>query len=499
MDLGKRIALIALPVIVAIVALAVILASEEEDKVRKHNTDYIQSLNYDLNELLAVDLTPKSIDISKVGESRKRPPGKVIVVTKKKHDVSSNLTENALLNPSAGVVFPGAVLKQDRTLAEGLPTPYTLPRGPLTIRVDLPGLEDKGVVTIQSPTNVNVEMGIQRITGYWFDNVKDKQGYQPTIRAFADSHKAYTKEQIGIECGFGAQWGKSQATTGLKVESTDKETIVYRAFKQIYYTVYVEEPEEAGAMFAKRVKLDANNMPATEPPGFVRSVDYGRIIIVQMTTTQKVTEQEAEATLEYKTFGTKFDSNLRSHFERIGQNSLFKALVLGGGDASAEVLAGDIGKVNEAITEGIGFSKDSPAYAISYTVTDLKTRAISEMKTSTSYIETVREELPNRSITLKHEGGFVANFSVKWMVYDEAQKKYVEKRWKSGNQTAPYEHLCTFPGDARDFTVEGRYCIWPRIGRIPGKWNSKIKKYLVLDGNKRITLKGTTLNCKMTD
>ncbi len=494
MNSRKRIALIALPVIVAIVALAVIFSRVEKDKVRKHNTDYIQSLNYDLDELLAVDLTPKSIDFTEVGESRETGTGEVIIITKKKHDVSSNLTENALLNPGAGVVFPGAILKQDRTLAEGLPTPYTLARGPLTIRVDLPGLEDQGVVSIQSPTNVNVEKEIQKITGYWFDNVRDTRGYQPAIRAFADSHKAYTKEQIGIECGFGAQWGKSQATSGLKVASTDKETIVYRAFKQIYYTVYVEEPQEAGAMFGRSVKLDATNMPPTEPPGFVRSVDYGRIIIVQMTTTQEVTEQEAEATLEYKSFGTKFDSNLQERYESISQNSLFKALVLGGGDTSAEVLAGDIGKMNEAITEGILFSKDSPAYPISYTVADLKTRTISEMKTTTTYIETIRKVLSDRKITLRHVGAFVAKFYVKWKEKD-AKGGMVPKSYASGKKTAGYRHEIVFPGDAQDIRVEAQVA----TGLIWDPWHHHHKNYPTLDGDKLLRLSGTTLDSSFTD
>ncbi len=458
-----------------------------------HNTKYIQSLQYDLDKLLAVDLTPKQLDFSEVGETREHAPGEVIIVTKRQQDASSNLTENTLLNPSGGVVFPGALLKQDHTLAEGVPSPYTFPRGPLTIRVDLPGLEDKGAVTIQSPTNVNVEAAIQKVTGYWFDNVKSKQGYKPMIRAFSSSHKAYTKQQIGIQLGVGAQWGKSQATAGLKVESSDEETIVYRLFKQIYFTVLVEEPELAGAMFAKGVKLDANNMPATQPPGFVRSVDYGRIIIIQMTTTGKVTKQEAEATLEYKSLGGKFDSKMRQHYDKIVQNSSFKALALGGGDASAKVLAGDIGEMNEAIIKGIDFSKDSPAYPISYIVADLKTREISEMKTTTKYIETVRNILPDRSITLRHKGAFVANFYVKWQEYDKERKKYVPKSWSSGDKTAPYEYMLSFPGDARDFSVEGRYAIFIKT------WRSKFKKYPVLDGNKQITLKGTTLKCEMTD
>ena len=94
------------------------------DKGQIDNTHYIQSLQYDLNALLAVDLTPKQIDSSEVGESRDHRPGEVIIITKKRLDASSNLTENTLLNPSAGVVFPGAALFATVTswnlVAEGL-------------------------------------------------------------------------------------------------------------------------------------------------------------------------------------------------------------------------------------------------------------------------------------------------------------------------------------------------------------------------------------------
>lgn len=452
-----------------------------------HNTQYIQSLNYDLNELLAVNLEPTS---QPVYPPRERKAGEVIVCTKTKHDVTSNLSENALLNPNTGVVFPGAILKQDRTLAEGLPTPYTLPRGPLTIRVALPGLEDKGVVTIQSPTNVSVEVEIEKIIDYWFEQVKDKKGYQPPVRAFSLSHKSYTKEQIGVEFGFGAQWGKNSATLSLKVQSTHEQTFVYRAFRQIYYSVYVEEPVEAGDMFADSVKLNAANMPATQPPGFVRSADYGRIIIVQMTTSSQITEQEAEATLDYMTMvGVKIDSKLKEKYEKIAQNSMFQALVLGGGNDSAQLLSNNPEKIGEAIINGIEFSKANPAYPVSYVVVDLRSRVVSEMKTTTNYIETVRQVLPDRSITLKHRGGYVGWFTVTWKEIDESEK-FVTKSYNSGNKTNPWDHTITFPGDATDFIVTGHNY----TGLVWDKHREKSIRYGVLNGNKTVTIGGTTLN-----
>jgi thiol-activated cytolysin len=462
-------------------------------KEMKHNTDYIQNLKYDLNELLAVDLEPTS---QPVYPPRERKSGQVIVCTKTKHDVSSNLSENALLNPSTGVVFPGAILKQDRTLAEGLPTPYTLPRGPLTIRVALPGLKDKGVATIQSPNNIAVEVAIEKIIDHWFKEVKDKEGYQPPVRAFSMSHKSYTKEQIGVELGFGAQWGNNRATLGLKTESTHELTIAYRAFRQIYYTVYIEEPEEAGAMFADSIKLDVTNMPAAQPPGFVRSVDYGRIIIVQMTTTSQITGQEAEATLDYTTMGgVKADSKLKEKYEKIAQNSSFQALVLGGGNDTAELLSGNPKQIGEAIIKGITFSKTNPAYPISYTVVDLKSRAVSEMKTTTRYIETVRTVLPDRSIMLKHRGGYVAWFTVTWKEYDDQSEKFVTRSYNSGDKTNPWDHTLWFPGDARDFVVTGHN----HTGLLWDKHREKTIRYGVLDGNKKVTIKGTTLKMSITD
>jgi thiol-activated cytolysin len=459
----------------------------KEDEAMNDNTQYIQGLKYDLNELLAVNLEPSS---QPVYPDREEKSGQVIVCKKIKHDLARNLSENALLNPSTGVVYPGSVLKQDRTLAEGLPTPYALPRGPLTIRVALPGLGDKGVATIKSPTNVSVEVEIEKIINYWFDNIKDKQGYKPPIRAFSMSHKSHTKEQIGVEFGFGAQWGKSSATLGLKVQSTHEETIVYRAFRQIYYTVYIEEPEEAGAMFADSVKLDATNMPATQPPGFVRSVDYGRIIIVQMTTTSQVTAQECEATLDYTTMvGVKIDSKLKEKYEKIAQDSSFQALVLGGGNDAAQLLSGDPKKIGEAIINGIEFSKNNPAYPVSYVVADLKSRVVSEMKTTTSYIETVREVLMNRSITLRHRGGYVGWFTVAWKEND-GSGRFVAKSYNSGDKTNPWDHTLTFPGDATDFIVTGHNY----TGLIWDKHREKSMRYGVLDGDKTVTIGGTTLN-----
>jgi thiol-activated cytolysin len=211
-----------------------------------------------------------------------------------------------------------------------------------------------------------------------------------------------------------------------------------------------------------------------------------------MITSAKATKQEAEATLDYKSTGKKVTADLQEKYENIAKNSVFKAIVLGGGSGSADVIMGDTEKIKEVLIQGIVFSKSNPAYPLSYTVADLKTRATSQCRLTTKYIETNCQTLYDRTITFKHTGGFVANFHITWNEYDKLSKTVVTKTWFSNDQTAPYEYMLTFPGDASDFHVEARYAIWIKT------WRSKFLNFPVLaKDNTIVNLHGPTWDCKM--
>lgn len=452
----------------------------------KRNTRYIQALDYDLQKLLAVDLAPTALPVpDHTLKSHKR-----ILCTKTHQNTSRILTDNALLNPSAGVVFPGAIVKQDRTLAEGQPTPYTFPRGPLTIRVSLPGLGEKGVVTVDAPSAISVNKQIDMVVEYWFDNV-NKEGYKPPTRAFSSSRKSYTKEQIGIDLGFGAQWGRSATTASMRTESNHEATFVYRAFKQIYYTVYVQEPEEAGDVFVDNVVLNTTNMPATQPPGLVRSVDYGRIIIVQMTTDSTINDVKAEASLNYVT-GSKIEAKLAVECKQIIANSSFQALALGGGSETAQLLAtGDPEKIAEAITNGIEFSKSNPAYPVSYIVADLKSREVSQIRTTTDYIQTACRVMPEEfRIRLKNEGWYDANLFLAW---DQPEYDADGNRTGRTHQGGYRPFHRVHKGESTDVWVpsDAEHIRFTGQARSDGKSQEKTEHFDVLDGNKQITVGGT--------
>jgi thiol-activated cytolysin len=452
------------------------------------NTDYIDGLQYDLKQLLSVSLSPSS---QPAVDPRTERNGAVIICSKTPNTARSDATENALLDPSGGVIFPGALVQEDRSLAEGLPTPLTLPRAPLRIRVDLPGIGASGSRTIDNPSNLSVPAAIDEIVDTWFTTTAEKQGYKPAIRAFFSANRAYTTEQIGVDMGFSAQWGNNSASAKIDLSHSTEQTVVMKAFKQVYFTTIVEEPGTAGSVFLDDVVLTPRTINAEQPPGFVRSVDYGRIIVVQMITKGAESSIDAQAALDYAT-GTDVTvkADLKTKYKNIVDNSQFKVLALGGSAAdSVELFSGSPDKILGVIAAGVTFSKDNPAYPIAYKVADLKTRQVAKMSVTTDYIETNCQEYPNGWVELSHKGGYVAYFTMNWKERDKLGN-LVSKNWSSGDKTAGYSHKIWLPGDATDIRIKGvEY-----TGLLWDKERDALNLRLPAVPNKCYAIWGTTLD-----
>ena len=429
----------------ATVALALAGAAQANEQL---NTDYINSLMYNRDQLLAVSLAPTS---------QPATPGKlkrssaVVICTNEPQVATSNPTENAMLDPSGGVIFPGAIVRMDQQLARGTPTPYVLPRAPLTIRLDFPGCGDRCTRTIQNVTNVSVPNAVEEIVR----SVGPKA--QVAARAFYSATKAYSKTQVAVDLGFSAQWQNNSASASSSVSNMTEQTVTIKAFKQVYYTAIAEAPVTAGSVFANTVTLTPQNMDAGGPPGFVNTVDYGRIIIVQMTTNNAVTSVDAKAAIDYATSGgTQLSGSAKVKLDKIVQNSDFRVLALGGNAAdTAELFTGGGAGVANVIARGLPYSSNSPAFPIAYKVQDLKTRNLASMRLTTNYVKSECQEFPNAYVDLKHTGVYVAKFAITWNETNASGTGSVAKSWASGDKTAPWKDRVWLPGDASNLSIKG--------------------------------------------
>ena len=470
------------------VSVAMTVAASAASAGEAENSRYINSLNYDLKNLLSVSLAPSS---QPAPSPRSEQAAGVVICTKKPYTARQNVTENALLNPSGGVVYPGALVREDRRLAEGLPTPITTRRAPLTISVDLPGLGARGVKVVQNPTNITVQQAVNELTNAWMSQ-GGASGYKPGIRAFYEAKTAYTNEQIGVDLGFSGQWGTTAASASVDLKRSTEQTVVMKSFKQVYFTASIEEPATPGSVFASNVNLTSADIQTSGPPGIVRSVDYGRLIIVMMITKSAQSRVNAEGALEYATGNTRVDAKAKATYESIVKNSTFKVLALGGGAQDAvDLFTGDPNAIVGVIQKGIVFSRANPAYPIAYKVADLKTHELARMSVSTDYIETNCQEYPNGWVELRHSGAYVAKFSVSYKSHN-AQGATVPYSWNSGNKTAGWSQKIWFPGDAWDIQIKGTVA----TGLVWDPWKDALDMRLSAIPNECYKIWGTTLDRK---
>jgi thiol-activated cytolysin len=411
---------------------------------------YFRTLSYNPLSLLSVS-TP---------DSTQSMPGKatasnsVIICAPMQKKASLDATSITILSPVGGVVYPGALLKANRNLAEGRPDPVSVYRAPMTLSIDLPGLGTDGTVTVADATNSSVQTSVESMLQKWYPKKLAQQARQSL-----EAKKASSQEQVSLDLGFSAKWASNSVKSNLSVNTSSKSSTTVALFRQVYYTVTMDIPRSPGSVFGTLVTLadvkgiaDANN-----PTAYVKSVDYGRLIFVKMETNSSETDADLQGSLKYATGGgVTTNSSLQAKYKKIVDNSTFTVLTLGGNAQAATKVfnSSDANALQDLITESATFSEKNPGYPIAYTVNFLKDNQLAQMSFTNDYTEWTCKEYGSGFIKLKHDGGYVAKFSVTWDETDSSGTKKVGKSWSSGEKTAGWSYTLNLPGDATQVRIK---------------------------------------------
>ena len=418
---------------------------------------YIASLVYQPSQLLSVveDGSTSALPV----KTRGQEPNGVIICTKTNHTVTKNLNEVSILSNTAGVIFPGALVLADQNLKEGRPTPIGLPRSGAQLSVDLPGLENPSVAV--KPDNSSVQQALNRMLEDW--NLKNAPaGYKNAARSFLNVSQSFTKEQVSLDLGFSAKWASGNASAQIGIASTTGKSVVVAYYKQVYYTVTMNTPRFASDVFDDSVTLEqARRVFDTDhPPAYVRSVDYGRILLVKMETAAVDTSANLKGAFEQATSGgVTVSANLAAKYQNILKDATFTALALGGGvETSLKTFAGGAeGKftgLKEYIeTDGV-YRRDNPGVPIAYQVAFLKDNKFALMGFTTDYTETVCVRYPNAWVGLWNDGVYFAWFRVRWTEPGANGIYNQEKMVEFTETTAGWYTKVDLPGDAQGIRIE---------------------------------------------
>ena len=279
---------------------------------------------------------------------------------------------------NSGQMWPGAVIGGE-SIAHGLFTPKILDRAPLTFSASLEGVISGDVsATIEEPSlsafrEAMSEIIQQTLTG------------QTPANIFSQIEEVYSKEQVSFALGLNVHWmaGGIESSFGFDDLTTRSRFVVN--FTQSYYTVDIDPPGSAADWFDPTVTLeDVQDEMRGEPPAYVSSVTYGRM--VYFVVTSELESSQVRAALEYGFGGlATVDGSVSLTHEEVLSETEITAYILGGeGEAAAQAVHG-IDELRDYINSGGTWTKESPGAPISYKLAYLDNDSPARYALATDY------------------------------------------------------------------------------------------------------------------
>ncbi len=441
-------------------------------------SEYVRGLNYDPNAMLEVQnidggllktptdtLTDKSV----VNEDLK-------VCVEVKYSLQQNAEQVAIIRPTNGIIWPGALVKINKGLLDGMPEPVTLKPAPTTLRIDLPGIGEKGTIVVKEPSNSNTQTEIDKALDYWNNN-KYIDGYVNASNSSYNAATSFSSQQLALDLGLNVKWASGSVSSQFNYTSSSTSKVAMMTFKQVFYTVTFDTPPQPGAVFDPSVDLGQikSTFTGAEPPGYVHSVSYGRIIMFRMVTTESASTTEVEGAMKYSTGITSVAADIALKYKKILQNSTIDIVTIGGNadTASQAVTAQNFGDLEPMLTGGNAvYSKSNPGVPIAYTVKFLKDNKVAKMGYTTDYTATECNISRKGIISVKCTGAVTAYFTISYINYEDVPKSFSSSGISLGN-TRTY----TIPGGSHDIQVKaGTSCFgsdrWAvtRLFATPQNW-----------------------------
>ncbi|UOW69209.1 thiol-activated cytolysin family protein [Paraclostridium bifermentans] len=451
----------------------------------------IANLSYNKNEVLAS--SGDSIENVTPREGFKTN-NKFIVVERNKKTLTTSPVDISIIDSVTDRTYPGALQLADDSFVENRPNILMCKRKPIDISIDLPGMKKENTTTVQNPTYSNVSGAVDELVSNWSD--KNSQTHTLPARTQYTESMVYSKSQISNALNINAKLLDNSLGIDFNAISNGEKKVMIAAYKQIFYTVSAQLPNNPSELFDDNVtfkELVRKGVRNETPPLMVSNVAYGRTIYVKLETTSKSKDVQSA----FKALIKNNNVSNSSQYQDIYDNSSFTAVVLGG-DAQEhnKIISKDFDEIRNVIKNNATFSLKNPAYPISYTSTFLKDNSIAAVHNKTDYIETTSTEYSKGKINLDHSGAYVAQFDVSWdeVSYDEnGNEVLTHKIWNRSNndRTAHFSTAIPLEANSKNINILAREC----TGLAWEWWRTVIDEHNVpLSKNINVSIWGTTLS-----
>lgn len=453
--------------------------------------DGIANLSYRKEEVLASNGDKIESFLSKEGLLKNN---QFIVVERTKKSLTTTPVDISIIDSIMDRTYPGALQLADTDFVNNRPNVLQTKRKPLNISIDLPGLKNENTIQVANPTNASVRGAIDTLLGNWSDN----HSANHTLPARIQYSEAMVHSESQLSSALNINSTGLKNALGLDFEAIskgDKKAMV-AAYKQIFYTVSAETPNNPSDLFDESVtfnELTRKGVSNEKPPMMVSNVAFGRTIYVKLETTSK--EKDVQAAFKALLSGNAIEVN--GKYKDVLDESTFTAVVLGGDSKEHnKIVTTNFDEIKDVIVDNAEFSLKNPAYPMSYTSTFLKDNSIAAVHNHTEYIETQSTAYSSGKININHRGAYIAQFEITWdeISYDaEGNEVLKAKAWQDNwrDKTAPFTSTMYMPANATNIRIFAR----ESTGLAWDWWRTVLDEYNVpLSKEINVSIGGTTLS-----
>jgi len=465
-----------------------------EVKELSNNADEIDNgignLDYNRKTVLAVDGESVESFVPKEGTV---DGDKFIVVTREKKSLTTSPVDISIIDSINDRTYPGALQFANEAFLENRPDILVCKRKPLNISIDLPGMKKENTTVVENPTYGNISGAIDSLVSKWDSEYSDSHTL-PTRTQYSES-MVYSKSQIAATLNVNAKVLDGSLGIDFQAITSGEKKVMIAAYKQIFYTVSAELPNNPSDLFDESVTFDElkrKGVDSLNPPLMVSNVAYGRTIYVKLETTSNNEDVQAA----FQTLLKNTDVKASAKYKNIFDQSSFTAVVLGGDSKEHnKVITKDFDEIRDVIKNNAEFSSSNPAYPISYTSVFVKDNSIAAVKNRTEYVETNYTQYSKGQINVDHSGAYVAQFDISWdeFSYDEnGDEVLVHKTWDQNwdDKTAHFSSIIPLKPNTKNIRIYAREC----TGLAWEWWRDVINEYNVPLTNKiDVSMGGTTL------
>jgi thiol-activated cytolysin len=303
-------------------------------------------------------------------------------------------------------LWPGAIVAGD-SIYDGLFSQVGFDRRPLTISVSLENLAGGKSARLEQPSLSSYRDALAGILAAEIDGAT-------AANIYSEIEQVHSEEQLALALGAEVSWlgnaGHVKASFDFDQQEIRSRYLV--KYTQAYYTVDLDAPARPADFFAPDVTLAEvqARVDASNPPLYVASVTYGRMVL--FTFESDYSSEEMNAALEFAySGGIDVSGDVSVTYRDIISKSKITAFILGGSGADAARTIDSYEALIDFIKDGGDYSRESPGAPIAYKLAYLADNSPGRISLTTDYdvkqCERVSQKVKVtlKSIRVESDGG----------------------------------------------------------------------------------------------